>query len=237
MSISSGGVGDVRKLSQVESHKIRASSMIGGYHTIAEELILNAIDAKAKNIEIICDLHNHMMQIVDDGDGITEESFHRLGQWHETSKFIDTSSYGFKGEALAAISMIANVEITSKSRMLPRKTYAVNINQGNYLSLPVCDRLSQGTTVKVTGIFESLPVRQISSRISIELNRIKEFVQKMSMLHHSISWLLVDSGMISTGTLSPIRRRMLYQSSSQPSVASQFIRCHSRNLFQTLKVR
>lgn len=85
--------------------------------------------------------------------------------------------------------------------------------------------IQHGTTVVIHHLFQNLPVRAKAVKREVEVSLIKEFLQKMSVLHHHISWLLVDHG----------RRTVLCDFPNQLSVSKQIINFHGMQVVSKLK--
>lgn len=87
-----------------------------------------------------------------------------------------------------------------------------------------CERF--GTTVSVDGLFYNLAVRLKALRSDVEMNHVKEFMQRMSVLHHSIQMTLIDA----------LRKKTVFRVKSQSSVSKRFISLHGLKLYLQLQV-
>lgn len=150
----------IKKLSQETINLISAGEVIESPSDILKELLENAIDAGAT--EIIVKIKNagiDLLEVKDNGTGISEEDLEICTQRHTTSKLenIDDlyslDTFGFRGEALASINAISQLEIIS----------ADNVN-GKGAALKDAKIFSvacpKGTTIKVENIFYNVPVRK-----------------------------------------------------------------------------
>ena len=127
-------------------------------------MVENSIDAGAKNITV--EIKNggiSFIRITDNGKGIAKDDVELAFERHATSKIrssddLDTvKSMGFRGEALASIAAIANVELVTKTEFDETGTRIV-IQGGDVLSIDEIG-CSKGTTITVRNLFFNTPVR------------------------------------------------------------------------------
>ena len=125
------------------SNQIAAGEVIQRPSSVVKELLENAVDAGAKNIQLIIkDAGKTLIQVIDNGSGIMNEDLNLAFVRHATSKIRKTadlytlSTKGFRGEALASIAAISNIEAhtrTSKDEV----SHYLKIEGGcfNYVSM------------------------------------------------------------------------------------------------------
>src|SRR4051812_45156561 len=111
----------VRRLPESIAQKIAAGEVVTRPESVVKELLENALDAKAQNITIVLkDAGRTLIQIIDDGMGMTREDARTSIERHATSKlehFDDLEhllTYGFRGEALAAIASVSQFEMRTR---------------------------------------------------------------------------------------------------------------------------
>ena len=99
------------------SNQIAAGEVIQRPSSVVKELLENSVDANSKNIQLIIkDGGKTLIQVIDDGSGIMRDDLNLAFQRHATSKIekqmicITLSTKGFRGEALASIAAISNIE-------------------------------------------------------------------------------------------------------------------------------
>ena len=99
----------VRRIGHSTKSAVRAPALIPALHNMVEEVILNSLDAGAREIEIRLDFRDNQcdLEVRDDGPGIDLANLERLGEWNMSSKRMEyDNSFGFRGEALATISHV-----------------------------------------------------------------------------------------------------------------------------------
>ncbi|KAL3111319.1 hypothetical protein niasHT_013361 [Heterodera trifolii] len=179
----------IHALSAQLSRRICTGQVIVSLAGACRELIDNAIDADATNIEIrVTDNGLECLEVVDNGSGIHSSNFEHLCKAHSTSKlsvlddFHSLTTFGFRGEALNALAALGDVQITTRdvhSRCATRLTFGRN---GEQLATEQCSR-PQGTTVRVAHLFKPLPVRraEFQRQARREFLRLVECVQAFAI--------------------------------------------------------
>ncbi|OBW68457.1 MAG: Uncharacterized protein AUREO_014670 [Aureobasidium pullulans] len=185
----------IRALHQDVVNKIAAGEIIVSPWNALKELIENAVDAGATMLEILVkDGGLKLLQISDNGHGINKADLPLLCQRHTTSKikeFEDLTSigtYGFRGEALASISHIAHLTVTTKTResSCAWKAYYTNENltpvkPGQTPDPKPCAG-KQGTQITVEDLFYNVPTRRRAFRSSSEeYAKILDIIGKYSI--------------------------------------------------------
>uniref|UniRef100_A0A914Z760 DNA mismatch repair protein S5 domain-containing protein n=1 Tax=Panagrolaimus superbus TaxID=310955 RepID=A0A914Z760_9BILA len=147
------------------------------------ELIDNAIDAGATNIEIrLTENGVDILEVIDNGRGIDEQNFEFLAKKHCTSKFRDMKdfdnldTFGFRGEALNALATFSKVIITTKTQAAPTAT-RLTFNLSN-IEKKEKTAGKIGTSVAIHELFRTLPVR----RHELSKNTKKEFVKLINTI-------------------------------------------------------
>ncbi|XP_054894155.1 DNA mismatch repair protein Mlh3 isoform X2 [Poeciliopsis prolifica] len=178
--------------------KLRSGVAIPSLQQCVEELILNSIDAGATCVGVRMDIEAFKVQVIDNGSGMTVEDMERVGARYHTSKcsciedLENLKCYGFRGEALASIvSLAALVEISSRTR-LSVKTHVKLFKDGQGMGVFEAEavRPSAGTTVIICNFFHNMPVRRKRVDAVLEVERIRQRVEAVSLMHPSISFTL-----------------------------------------------
>ena len=140
-----------------------------------------------------------------------------------------------KGEALAALRSISeSLEITTRqincSYHMKKKFKYISENHQEEISMSKCidDKIQFGTKVIVSNLFFNLSVRRKSIKTELEINLIKDFIVKMSILHHHIEWLLVEE--------QDRRKKVICELPSESSVSNRFTSLHGITLRQQMEV-
>lgn len=179
-----------------QAQKIAAGEVIERPAHILKELIENSLDAGATSITITIDGGGKdLIKITDNGCGMSPEDALLCFHPHATSKLssideLETiQSYGFRGEALASIAAVGNVELITQHQSDQRNdglgtriTYAHGIFQGN--SAIACQ---PGTTIAITDLFETIPVRKKFLKSNdTEWNQCLALIHTFILSHFSV---------------------------------------------------
>lgn len=156
----------IKAIDTASIRQITSAQVVTDLNSAVKEVVENSLDANAKNIEIkIFDYGKDRVEIIDDGDGIPKSEFEHVARKHMTSKineFDDLASvlsYGFRGEALASICEMGELEIvTCGNTSDPATRLEFNRDGSIKSSKPVAGK--RGTTVTIRRLFHSAIVRR-----------------------------------------------------------------------------
>ena len=193
---------EIKLLTEETISRISAGEVIERPLNVVKELVENSIDAGATAITVeIRDGGISMIRVTDNGCGIEQDQIGRAFVRHATSKIRDAadlshlSSLGFRGEALASIAAVAQVEMITKVRESLLGTRAVNDHLAAYSpDTPVRIDLEEigapdGTTVIVRNLFGSIPVRRRFLRQpQTEAGYITDLIEKQALSHPLVSF-------------------------------------------------
>ena len=159
----------IHKLDEPTRSLMRSSFILTDLNSIVDELIANSLDAKATKIIITIDLDTCSLTIEDNGDGITYKNMSQIAERHHSSKTSGNmqamrgiTSLGYKGEALAALSQVSMLQITSKNKF-DDTICSKLIRGGTVISLQnnITDiHQEHGTVISVKDIFYNLKIRR-----------------------------------------------------------------------------
>ena len=189
----------IRILSDDLINQIAAGEVVERPANIVKELIENSIDSKANEIEVLIRGGGLQSIIINDnGKGISEKELPIAILRYATSKLDkdnlnEINNFGFRGEALPAISSISKLEITSKNAK-NKEASSIEIERGSVITQKPKMRV-KGTTVKVTSLFEATPARlKFLKSIRVENSHCKDVFLKMAISHPQISFKLNIDG-------------------------------------------
>lgn len=176
------------------ANKIAAGEVVQRPESVIKELLENAIDADAKNIEVIIkQAGKSLLQVCDDGSGMTEEDVKLCIQKHATSKVYDykdleaIKTLGFRGEALSSIASVSQFEIKTETRDEEIGTL-LKIESENQITIEKTSA-AKGTCVSVKNLFYNTPARRKFLKTDgTELKHIIDTFNKAALSYPEISF-------------------------------------------------
>jgi DNA mismatch repair protein MutL len=188
----------IRRLSQDMVNRIAAGEVIERPASVVKELVENALDAGARQVEIaIVGGGAALMTVSDDGAGIAREDLALAVERHCTSKLRngldDIRSLGFRGEALAAIGAAARLSITSRAAGATQ-AWSVSIEDG-VASTPKPAARSTGTRIEVRDLFFTTPARlKFLKSERAEVSAITDTVRRLALAHPQVHFVMAGAG-------------------------------------------
>jgi DNA mismatch repair protein MutL len=189
---------------------IAAGEVIERPASVVKELVENALDANARRISIdVRGAGKISIRVSDDGEGIPAEDLKVAFVRHATSKVTNLSdldaiaTLGFRGEALASIASVADVECSSAGARIRVRAGSV-IEQGAGALLP-------GVTLEVKDLFANVPARlKFLKSDATEVAAVKDVVSAFALLHPHVRFqLTVDARSAVSSTGDGDRRRAI----------------------------
>ena len=197
------------------SNKIAAGEVIQRPGSVIKELLDNAIDAGADQIKIVVqNAGRTLLQVIDNGCGMSKEDLRPCFQQHATSKIesIDDlyriQTLGFRGEAMASIASIAQVEVRTK-RHEDESGFLMEVWGGKEKRYePVAT--DNGTSVSVRNLFYNIPARrQFLKTDATEFRHILRTIHHAALAHCNIAFEVVaDTDVIYQLPVQPIEQRI-----------------------------
>ena len=191
---------DIIKILPTEvSNKIAAGEVVQRPASVVKELLENSIDAESTKIKLVVkDSGKTLIQVVDNGVGMTKNDMKMSFENHATSKIkniddvFSITSMGFRGEALASISSISNVEMISKKKGTD-KTNSISLG-GDKVSIENVVFSEEGTSVKVRNLFYNVPARRNFLKSDfVELRHIIDSFTRIALSYPNIEFNLIHN--------------------------------------------
>ncbi|XP_050996034.1 DNA mismatch repair protein Mlh1 [Acomys russatus] len=225
--------GVIRRLDETVVNRIAAGEVIQRPANAIKEMIENCLDAKSTNIQVIVKEGGlKLIQIQDNGTGIRKEDLDIVCERFTTSKLqtfedlASISTYGFRGEALASISHVAHVTITTKTAD-GKCAYRASYSDGKLQAPPKPCAGNQGTQITVEDLFYNIITRRKALKNpSEEYGKILEVVGRYSIHNSGISFSVKKQG----ETVSDIRT--LPNATTVDNIRSIFGNAVSRELIE-----
>ncbi|MCP4438123.1 MAG: DNA mismatch repair endonuclease MutL [Aureispira sp.] len=182
------------------ANQIAAGEVVQRPASVVKELLENSIDAGAQNIRLILkDAGRTLIQVVDDGIGMSETDARMCFERHATSKIRKASdlfsirTMGFRGEAMASIAAVAQVEMRTKKRDQELGVHLV-IEGSEILTQEPC-QTAAGTSLSVKNLFFNVPARRTFLKSNaVEMRHILDEFQRVALANPDIFFSLHHNG-------------------------------------------
>ncbi len=182
------------------ANQIAAGEVVQRPASVVKELLENSIDAGAQHITLIVkDGGKTLLQVVDDGSGMSTTDARLSFERHATSKItaaedlFNLHTKGFRGEALASIAAIAHVEMHTKKSEEELGTL-LKIKGSEVISQEVT-ATAKGTSIAVKHLFFNIPARRnFLKSDQVELRHIIDEFQRVALIHPSIAFQFFNNG-------------------------------------------
>ena len=182
------------------ANQIAAGEVIQRPASVVKELLENAVDAKASTIQLILkDAGKILIQVIDDGLGMNKSDVKLAFERHATSKIniaedlFALNTKGFRGEALASIAAISNVE--THTRTSDQEVSQCIKIEGSKIKDQSLSTKPQGTSIEVKNLFFNIPARRnFLKSNTVELRHIIDEFQRVALAHPEINFLFFNNG-------------------------------------------
>ena len=183
------------------ANQIAAGEVIQRPASVIKELVENAVDAGAKTINVlVVDAGRTMIQVIDDGKGMSDTDARLAFERHATSKIrqaadlFDLHTMGFRGEALASIAAVAQVEL--RTRMADREVGTLLTIEGTRVTGQEPVACPVGSNFKIENLFYNVPARRkFLKSNSTELNNIMTAFERIALVYPEISFTMHSNGL------------------------------------------
>ena len=182
------------------ANQIAACEVIQRPASAVKELLENAIDANASSISLVIkDAGKSLIQVIDDGSGMSETDARLSFERHATSKItcaddlFNITTKGFRGEALASIAAIAQVELKTKKE--GKELGSSILIEGSEVKEQEHCSCTKGTSFSVKNLFYNVPARRNFLKSNpIEIRHIIDEFQRVALVHPEISFSMFNNG-------------------------------------------
>lgn len=190
----------IQALSEALANQIAAGEVVERPVSVVKELLENALDSGATQIEIsIEEGGEKSIQVIDNGNGIAKNELFLAVSRHATSKIssyedlTQVATLGFRGEALASISSVSRFEIISRQPTEPN-AWRLKSDGGAIWPEPEPIAGKPGTRVRVDDLFFNTPARKKFLRVArTEFGHIDEFVKRAMLSRMDIGFKLIHN--------------------------------------------
>ncbi len=190
----------IKLLPENISNQIAAGEVVQRPASAVKELLENSIDAGASQISLIIkEGGKALIQVIDNGKGMSETDARMCFERHATSKITTADDLfaiktkGFRGEAMAAIASVTQVELKTKQAGATAGTCVI-IEGGDHKSQEPC-QCAQGTSVSIKNLFFNVPARRnFLKDDAVELRHIIDEFERVALAHPEIAFKLNSNG-------------------------------------------
>ena len=192
----------IKLLPDSVANQIAAGEVIQRPASVIKELVENAIDAQASHVQIILkDAGRTLIQIIDDGVGMSETDARLAFERHSTSKIrtaddlFTLHTMGFRGEALASIAAISQVELRTRRHDEQLGTrLLINASQCESQEPDMCP---VGSNFMIKNIFFNVPARRKFLKSNqVELSNIVKEFEKLALINNEVEFTIIHNGTV-----------------------------------------
>lgn len=191
----------IQVLSSEVIDQIAAGEVVERPAHLVKELLENAIDAGALQIEIDFSEGGRRVRVVDNGSGMTPLDLTQAFARHATSKISQSEdlwklqTYGFRGEALASIAAVSQIVVLSKTSEAPQAS-RLHLDFGKPSPMELISGL-QGTTIQVNELFANIPARRkFLKSDAAETNQIRSVIKALALAHPEVGFRWLEGGQL-----------------------------------------
>lgn len=184
------------------ANQIAAGEVVDRPAGAVKELLENAMDAGATQIDLVLkDAGRTLIQVTDNGCGMSDSDARLCFERHATSKIhraddlFAIHTMGFRGEALASIAAIAQVELRTRQTGADLGTQV--LIEGAHIVSQQPAACPEGTTMTVKNLFFNVPARRnFLKKDTVELSHIEETFRRITLIHHDIGFSMSHNGKV-----------------------------------------
>lgn len=180
------------------ANQIAAGEVVQRPASAVKELMENSIDAGASSVTVIVkEAGKSLLQIIDDGAGMSETDARMSLERHATSKIrkaedlFTIHTMGFRGEALASIAAVSQLEL--KTRTADGELGTLLVVEGSDVKKQEPVACEKGTSISVKNLFYNIPARRNFLKSNpVELKHILDEFQRLALAHPEISFSFIQ---------------------------------------------
>ena len=184
------------------ANQIAAGEVVDRPASAVKELLENAMDAGATQIDLVVkDAGRTLIQVIDNGCGMSDSDARLCFERHATSKIHRSDdlfairTMGFRGEALASIAAIAQVELRTRQHDSELGTQVVI--EGSRIVSQQPTACPPGTSMAMKNLFFNVPARRnFLKKDSVELSHIEEVFRRVTLIHYDLGFTLTSNGKV-----------------------------------------
>jgi DNA mismatch repair protein MutL len=189
----------IQLLPDAIANQIAAGEVVQRPASAVKELIENAIDAGATSIKLIIkESGKALIQVIDNGQGMSETDARMSLERHATSKIRTADdlfrlrTMGFRGEALASIAAVSQMEM--KTRLPNEDLGTLLLVEGSEVKKQEPIASEKGTSISIKNLFYNIPARRNFLKSNgVEMSHITEEFQRLALAHPHIAFTLIQS--------------------------------------------
>lgn len=190
----------IKLLPDAVANQIAAGEVVQRPASVVKELLENSIDAGASEIHLIIkDAGKTLVQTIDNGCGMSETDARMCFERHATSKIQETNDLfnlrtkGFRGEAMASIAAVAQVEM--KTRLVGDDLGVKITIEGSKIKEQEPVQTPEGTSIAVKNLFFNVPARRnFLKSTQVETKHIIDEFERVALTHPEIHFRMTNNG-------------------------------------------
>ena len=184
------------------ANQIAAGEVVDRPASAVKELLENAMDADATQIDLVLkDAGRTLIQVIDNGCGMSDSDARLCFERHATSKIhrsddlFAIQTMGFRGEALASIAAISQVEL--RTRQHDNELGTEVVIEGSQIVSQHPTACPPGTSLAMKNLFFNVPARRnFLKKDSVELSHIEEVFRRVTLIHYDLGFTLTSNGKV-----------------------------------------
>ena len=182
------------------ANQIAAGEVVQRPSSVVKELLENSVDCGSETIRLVIkDAGKTLIQLIDDGLGMSKEDLDLCIVRHATSKIrsskdlFDLSTMGFRGEALSSIAAVSHLTINSNKNIGQDLGNEIKLDGGVVISKEevLCKK---GTSISVRNLFFNIPARRnFLKSDNVELRHVIDEFHRVALINHNINFIFINN--------------------------------------------